>query len=259
MPVLDVIQSMKPVGLKETVERAALLDRIDTKFLVSEQELLNVLETWKETYQVLEIDGTRQFTYANTYLDTPEFELLRWHLQGRRNRAKCRVRTYVESNEHMLEVKVKGLRGQTVKYRRSTGQDPTAKECSEYLVSSLVDAYENAAVSEVEPALGAHYRRITLIAPDFCERITLDHSLSFERFDTGDTYELPKNVWIVEKKSGTGNQADTCPLKMQGLRPMSVSKYVLGMSRLRPEINTNSYRPIHRKLDNMARVAAATA
>ena len=68
------------------------------------------------THRVLEIDGRRVFGYRSTYFDTPDLRLFRDHVQRRRRRYKCRTREY-DSGVRMFEVKLKGARGRTVKYR----------------------------------------------------------------------------------------------------------------------------------------------
>lgn len=252
MSVAPLIQAMQSVSLEETIARAALLDRIDTKFLLRESDLLQVLEVWQRDYRVLEIVDSREFRYENTYLDSPELDLLRAHLQGRRRRAKCRVRTYVETGQQMVEVKVKGTRGQTIKYRKPLTGTPTSEVCSSYLTQSLEDAYDRVDVQFVRPSLKADYQRITLIAPDFTERITLDHALTFTAVNGDGYFALPADLWIVEKKSSSVKQSTTCPLRIHGHRPVNVSKYVLGMSLVNPGVRSNAYRPIHRVIANIA-------
>jgi hypothetical protein len=59
------------VSLESLDERAALLHRVDDKYAVSGSEFGVLVESLRESHEVLEIDGRRVFAYSTTYFDTP--------------------------------------------------------------------------------------------------------------------------------------------------------------------------------------------
>src|SRR5919112_1928972 len=110
-------ERFEPVTLAELEASAGLLDRMDNKYVVPVEAYAAVAEQLAATHGVLDIDGVRAFEYRTTYYDTPELETYRDHVRGRRRRYKCRSRHYVDSGSCAFELKLKGLRGRTVKHR----------------------------------------------------------------------------------------------------------------------------------------------
>lgn len=252
MTPTDVRDGMETVTLDQTIEQAALLSRMDTKYLLEESEVTTLLQQSACHFRVLEIDGLREFRYLSTYLDSPTLDLFRWHVQGRRRRAKCRIREYVDSGDRQLEVKVKGQRGQTVKYRQPCALSPKPAECGEFLAACLREAYDLAAPSTVIPSLEVEYLRMTLVSTDFSERVTLDHALSFTDVSSGIRTQLPPSMWIVETKNASGSGRADAALRDAGHRPANVSKYVLGISLTRDAAPVNDYRALIRRLGAVA-------
>ena len=117
-----LLRSLDPISLEETVDQAALLHRLDTKYLANDDAVTDLLERIGSSFRVLEIDGERAFGYHSRYLDSPDLQSFRWHVQGRRRRFKARVRHYLDSGERLLEVKTRGSRGETVKFRTACSE-----------------------------------------------------------------------------------------------------------------------------------------
>ena len=137
--------SLDPIGLDELDE---LQDRVDAKYVLPVTALPALLD--RLDHRVLEIDGRRVFGYRSTYFDTPELRLFRDHVQQRRRRYKCRTREY-DTGLRMFEVKLKGPRGRTVKYRSE--QDTFA-----FLDETLRREYDRAPDPGLRPTLRRRLR-----------------------------------------------------------------------------------------------------
>ncbi|MDR7276279.1 VTC domain-containing protein [Catenuloplanes atrovinosus] len=108
---------MRPITLDELVARAALLHRVDRKYVVPAADLATFLDRLADDTRILEIDGRHTFRYRSDYLDTPTLTSYLGAAYRRRHRFKIRFRRYEESGARYLEVKTRGRRGDTVKQR----------------------------------------------------------------------------------------------------------------------------------------------
>jgi hypothetical protein len=110
---------LTPVSLAGLAARdAELLTRVDRKYLLPADLLPALLAGLDEGFDVLQIDGRRVSRYTSTYFDSADLSCFREHRQGRRRRFKVRTRTYLDSGECWLEVKVKTAGGETCKERQ---------------------------------------------------------------------------------------------------------------------------------------------
>src|ERR671914_561068 len=71
-----VADPFRPVGLAQLCD-AELLDRVDTKYVVSLDTAAALAESLRDTHAVLEIDGVREFEYRTTYFDTASLRMYR--------------------------------------------------------------------------------------------------------------------------------------------------------------------------------------
>ena len=115
-PIEQIIQQFNPISLKE-MDGVELMNRTDTKFVVSLDQLLSILEEVKNTYRILEVNNVRFSHYETLYYDTDEFLFYTRHHNGKKNRWKIRKRSYVDSHLNFLELKFKTNRGRTQKQR----------------------------------------------------------------------------------------------------------------------------------------------
>ena len=93
-----LVQKFAPITLKE-MDAVALLNRIDTKFVLTNRQLLDALAAVQQDYRVLSVNGQRLNHYRTLYFDTPDFDLYRLHVNGRADRYKVRTREYTDSSE----------------------------------------------------------------------------------------------------------------------------------------------------------------
>ncbi|WP_029136261.1 polyphosphate polymerase domain-containing protein [Nakamurella lactea] len=258
--LVDGLRRRSPVGLDQVMAHAALLTRVDRKYLVPLSAFNRVLAGLGDQFRALEIDGRRVFHYRSVYFDTAELAGYHHHLQGRRHRFKVRTRTYLDSGDCVLEVKAKGHRDRTVKYR-----SPYPAADSERLTAAgldfVADRLAGAAparsgatgstaprssgidIARLAPALTTGYRRATLVDLTSGSRLTCDVDLTFRAGDR--TASGPAAAVLVESKSATGTGPADVLLRGLGVRPLPMSKYCLGIALVHPWVRSN---PWHRTL-----------
>lgn len=241
------LASFAAIQLAE-MQSVALLDRVETKYLMHVDTLLQLLPQLGAVYRVLEVKGQRLNHYRTLYFDTTDFALYRRHHAGARNRYKVRAREYVESQSSFLEVKHKVNKQRTIKSRIPTT----------HLVTRLGDestgfVHEHCpyATDELVPSLWNHYTRITLVNQAGGERLTLDTNLAFSW--QGRQARLP-GIVVAEVKQQNGVHASGfVPLmRERHIRSGGFSKYCIGVSLLYPEVKHNRFKPVHLQLAKLA-------
>jgi len=224
--VQEIISHYQPITLKE-MDGVALMNRTDTKYLMSMSQLEDVLAEVAHHYRILDINGLRSNHYQSQYYDTPDFYFYRRHHSGKQNRLKIRKRMYVESNLTFLEVKFKSNKGRTEKDRtKHDGLTPDLSIENENYIHEMSHFEEH-----LEPKLMNLFERITLVDQSLPERITIDLNLSF--VVDNHTVEIPDLV-IIEAKQERRNRHSVFlqALKKRLIRPESMSKYCLGIALL---------------------------
>jgi hypothetical protein len=235
---------LAPVSLEELNAGAALLSRVDAKYIVDAATFAAFVERLADRARVLEIDGRRLFTYETVYFDSRSLLTYRAHVQRRRRRFKCRSRRYVESGLHVFEVKLKGARGRTIKHQLAI--DPAehgaaTARTAVFASDVLREAYGRSPAEELVPALGMRYRRVTLLLPGSAERVTCDFGLVFGEGSPGAPGLSPDHV-ILETKSERGRGVADRALRDLGARAVSCSKYCAGIALTREHVKRNALR-----------------
>ena len=114
---LVVWQQMPAITLDE-MRGVKLMNRIDTKYVLSEGEVLMLLDSLRhEGYKVQVIGDVRARRYDTLYYDTTARDMYIAHHNQQLTRQKIRTRTYLESDTTFLEIKNKTNRGRTKKRR----------------------------------------------------------------------------------------------------------------------------------------------
>ncbi|WP_251149942.1 polyphosphate polymerase domain-containing protein [Cellulosimicrobium sp. Marseille-Q4280] len=254
--VRDALHPLDAVGLDELVTSAALLARVDRKYVLTVDDAVAVLGGLVTTgdARVLQIDGERQFGYESVYFDTPD--LVSFHLTAtrRRRRFKVRTRTYLDSGQSFLEVKTRAARGVTLKQREPHPEDPaTLGEGDAFVAKTLAhEGVPSASHLRLAPGLVSRYRRTTLHlpGPDGGARATVDTGLAWELATLPDgapaTRAVPHLV-IVETKGGSTPSGLDRLLWRHGHRPERISKYGTGMALLRPDLPDGPWRRVIRR------------
>lgn len=234
---VPALRRMAPVGLAELVERAALQTRVDRKYVVPAEALPHLLEQLAPHARVLDIDGERTFRYESVYFDTPRLVSYHSAAYRRRRRFKVRTRTYLDTAECWLEVKISGARGSITKHRLAYHpRDRDTVHPGRHFVEEAL-ARESIAAAEaddsLEPVLVTEYRRTTLLLPESASRVTIDTALSWRHHD--DTLRL-SGLAVIETKTASAASPVDRMLWQRGVRPARISKYATGLAALRLDL-----------------------
>jgi hypothetical protein len=244
---VPLFHGFAPITLDELVGEAALLTRLDRKYVLAATDLPHLLDRMPADVRALQIDGRRTFGYRSIYFDTAGLDSFHAAAHRRRRRFKVRVRTYLDSGLDSVEVKTRGSRGVTVKERMPYAGDGSdlGRDGRAYAAEVLSGAGIDPHVRDLRPVMATFYRRNTLYVPSTGSRVTIDTGLAWQLAD-GRTVVMPRSV-IVETKSGRAASDVDRLLRSLGHRPVSISKYATGLAALRPELPSNHWRPVLRR------------
>ena len=223
----------------EDLGKVQLLNRKDTKFVFSQNKLLQLLDRLKPFYQILEIEGKRTFTYDNTYFDTDEFFFYTQHHNECRKRFKVRYRKYCETNKQYFEIKVKDNKNRTIKSRiRSANRNGDFDEEEKRLISETIGL----SPQHLIPSLDIQFSRITLADNNFNERLTIDTNLAIKNGIISNIFDQLAVSEIKQKKYDP--KSDFIQI-LRGLRiqEMRFSKYCMGMLHVHKDIRYNRFKP----------------
>lgn len=245
--------AFNPISLDQLNAKAAMLERLDNKYVVRAPVLQQATAELARHFDVLEIDGLRSFTYDTCYFDDEQLHCYLDHHQGRRKRCKVRVRHYTDADLCFVEVKLKDRRGVTVKKRLKTRPDlygmlDTAAR--EHIDSAYRNLYGDAFPLQLQRVMEMRYRRITLVAREGGERMTIDGGIEFR--SDGRMRRTDADVFVVETKSANANGlADRILRRLHQHPTNSCSKYCVGMAALDLVPRHNKFLPALRKLSAM--------
>jgi hypothetical protein len=230
------LSCFSPISLEE-MDHVQLLDRIDTKFVIREDQLLDVLEAIKEKYNILVINGVSLHPYETLYFDTPGLHLYRMHHNGIRNRYKLRCRKYVNSGISFFEIKSKTNTSRTVKDRMKLEcfVETLDESLNQYIKEHTPGKYQ-----DYIPVLKVYFDRLTLVNKKANERLTFDINLSYK--NNGTEAKIP-GIVIVEIKQEKCSASPFQELMKQNRQPKNyLSKYCLGLTCLDNGLKKNLFK-----------------
>ena len=222
------------------MDGVALLNRTDTKYVLTERQLYQALSALTADYRILQVDGVRLNHYRTLYFDTPNFALYMRHHAGALNRYKVRSRTYVDSQLAFLEVKHKVNDSRTIKTRLQTPSLLTelASEANHFLQANYPNNPDL-----LEAKLWNEFQRITLVSKKHPERLTIDLNLQFSR-NKYTTVTLPGVVVAEVKQTGINRASNFIrQMRAMGIRSTGFSKYCVGVSLLYQNVKHNNFKP----------------
>ena len=224
----------------------SLMKRVDTKFILKESQLLEVLSKLYEDYKILEIDQERLMKYSTLYFDSENKKCFNDHHNGKLNRYKIRMRKYLVSDICFLEIKKKNNLGITNKIRRQIKDFETnlTTESKEFITESNINNLL------LEPSLYNNFSRMTLVNKNEPERITIDVDLSFSF--RNDKKKFDKLVVVEIKQEGKRlNTTINRALKSMSILPTNFSKYCIGISNIIDDIKSNRFKEINLKINKL--------
>jgi hypothetical protein len=241
--VAGALAVLPAIDLRALELGAALLSRIDRKYVVPLPTFERLVASLDDQWRALEIDGGRLFGYTSTYFDTADLYTYRAHLQGRRRRFKVRVRRYVDSDAYMLEVKRKGLRGITVKERTAhpAWGETELGAAGHTFVAEAVRGHADLPAGQLGPVVTTSNRRATIASLTGHARVTVDADLGCGWGEQRATLR-PRFVLVESKVQGRGVSPVDHVLRRLGERPVNISKYCVGVAALDLGVPTNPWR-----------------
>jgi hypothetical protein len=241
-----LLQGFEAVHLSE-MGRVALLRRVDTKYLLSEEQLSRALARLTDHYRILEIDGRRLHRYQTLYFDTQDLVLYRQHHSGRRDRYKVRERAYADSGLAFLEIKHKIKANTTIKSRLRTGELSSQLKRDDKSFLRTQYPYQ---VEGLEAKLFNTFQRITLVSTHSVERLTVDVDL--QCLWNGLCVSWAGIAIAEVKQDGFSMNSEFIrQMRALGVRTTSFSKYCIGVSMLYPEVKHNRFKPQLRQIDKL--------
>ncbi len=246
--LVNSVDLLDPIGLDELMAHAALQTRVDRKYLVPPDLVAKVVDELSGSVRALEMTDIRAFRYQSVYFDTDDYRSFHQHVQGRRRRFKIRTRTYLDSDTCQLEVKVKGGRSETVKSRLPYEPADSFRLTNEghRFIAEHIGVPESEL--RLQPVLLSDYKRTTLVDLQAGSRITCDVGLVWESLANA-TPNSFRDV-VVETKSMGPFSAFDLRLRAYGYRPISLSKYCVGVALLNPDLRANPWnRTLRRHFD----------
>jgi hypothetical protein len=243
-----LVSRFSPISLAQ-INGVALLDRIDTKYVMNERQLFSALSSLTRQYQILDIHSIRLNHYRTLYFDTANFALyLRHHADGR-NRYKVRSRKYVDTDLSFFEIKHKVNKNRTIKERIRTSEITT-----QFIpeTSDFVETHSPFDPHILEPKLWNDFCRITLVSKHRPERLTLDINLQF--CNDSRTVALPGIAIAEVKQDGIDHDSDFIKqMRVMNIRSTGFSKYCIGVSMLYQQIKHNNFKPKLRLVNKLMR------
>jgi hypothetical protein len=246
----DKLNSFVPIGLNE-MDNVRLLNRTDTKYVLSLKRIPDLLSRLDGGYKILEINDERSFIYSTTYLDTADYLFFNQHVTGKLERNKVRYRKYEATGSTFLEVKRRTNKNRTIKFRIENKLNSEA--LCDVTALEFIKEYIPQRPLLLRPVLINRFKRITLVGKEIRERVTIDYDLSFSN-----PYEINRNmpfIAIIELKKdrNAGRSPLTIILKKNSIHPTGFSKYCIGTSILYslPRINmTKTKLLLIKKIEN---------
>ncbi len=249
-----------PISLEALNAKAAMLERLDNKYVVRGAVLHEAVAELALRFDVLQIDGRREFLYRTCYFDDAERRSFYDHHQGRRQRMKVRVRHYVDGALCFVEVKLKDKRGITVKKRMPCAPSQYGRldaQALAHVEKCHAALYGRPFGRPLARVLDMRYRRMTLVARDGGERMTIDTGIRFDAHGT--ERGTDDDVFVVEAKSANGNGVADSILRRLHQHPTNgCSKYCVGMSVTGSVERFNRFLPALRKLGVLPEAAACS-
>ena len=224
----------------------SLMKRVDTKFILKESQLLEVLSKLYKDYKILQIDQESLMKYSTLYFDSQNKKCFKDHHNGKLNRYKIRMRKYLVSDICFLEIKKKNNLGITNKIRRQIKDFETdlTLDSKEFITNSNINNIF------LEPSLYNNFSRMTFVNKSEAERLTIDVDLSFS-FGAKEK-KFDKLVVIEIKQEGKRlNTTINRVLKSMSILPTNFSKYCIGISNTLNNIKSNRFKEINLKINKL--------
>jgi hypothetical protein len=235
-----IVADFESVSL-EQFDKVKLLNRKDFKYVTPAVNVGVILKKMAGEYLVLEVEGRRIQHYETGYYDTPARQMYLCHHDGRLNREKIRIRSYMESSLSYFEIKCKTNNGYTRK-RRVEGDT---------LQEELLGKYTEYNKDELQLCLYNRFSRMTFANRQMSERVTVDLDLHYLNPLTGKNASL-EEIAIIEIKSNDESRSRLREILLDmRIKPMGFSKYCIGSILTDPQLKSGLFKKKLMKLDKL--------
>lgn len=241
---------MEVIHLEE-MDSIKLMNRVDSKFVTTDQMLERILEMADKRYRVLEVDGKTVADYDSLYFDTATLRMYIAHQNGKLTRQKVRTRTYVSSGDTFLEIKRKNNHGRTKKKRIQIPLEYFRNFSAAEGAADYLEKHSWFKADELSPKLSTQFRRITLVNNEKTERLTIDRNLHFHNFVSGIDASLDGAVIIELKQDGLCYSPMREILSELRVKPLRVSKYCIGTALTDPTVIKSRFIEKIRKIEKL--------
>lgn len=230
------VSALAPIDLSE-MDSVSLMNRVDTKYTIPERLLPGLLRSVSDTYRVLEVAGGRRSPYSSLYFDTPALDCYLEHHNGKACRRKFRMRCYTATGVSFFEIKLRTNKGRTVKRRIAI---PTIVPSLDGGPAKLVEEATGRSL-DLTPQIATEFSRITLVANDYAERVTIDTNLEFRRDANRAALQGTAVIEVKQERDSRDSPIRQQLRKLQ-MRPMRMSKYCIGSALLDPGLKRNRFK-----------------
>lgn len=246
---LALWQQMERISL-EQMRSVKLMNRIDTKYVASEEGAMQLLaEAAKCGYRVQVHGGVIAARYDTRYFDTELRDMYIAHHNRQLTRQKIRTRHYEDGSATYLEVKNKNNRGRTKKKRIEIPIENLMDFAGNSESLSFIEPLARYNIKSLSPAIATRFVRITIVNPELTERITIDLDLEFTDLRSGRVGKIDGMAIIEIKQDGNIRSKAKEILNRLRVKPMRVSKYCLGTALTVKDIKKNRMKEKIRRIE----------
>ncbi len=226
----------------EEMDRVRLMNRVDTKYVIAAPMLDSILKDALDCgYRALFADGVQEFSYESLYYDTAGLEMFMAHRNGKLVRQKIRVRQYRDSGMTFLEIKRKNNRGRTKKKRMAIAKENFGDFRRDTVACSWLQEWSEYDPGLLSPSLSVSFTRVTLVNPEFSERVTIDRGLRFCNPRTSVNADAGSVVVIEIKQDSRSAGTMKGLLLRHRARLFKMSKYCIGICMTDSEVRKGRF------------------
>ena len=232
----NILNCFNKINLNE-LNAVKLMNRTDTKFVLSVNKLPIFLKKLSSDFKILSIENKFSLSYATVYYDTSDFIMYFKHHNKVLNRYKIRHRNYLETNTGFLELKFKNNKGRTIKTRLVKNDVKENWNLAEQEFINLNTPYK---AESLLPKVLVKFNRLTFLNNNLKEKITIDLNLEFSNEES---HQRIDELAIIElKQSDNAKNSGFHILRNLKIKPLSISKYCLGVNFLYPYLKKNNFK-----------------
>ena len=231
--IKELLDSMTPITLEEMSD-IRLMNRLDTKYVASKAQLVQLLGLVQDKYYVQETLERRIIPYLTTYYDTTDHFMYMMHHNKRARRMKVKNKNnHARTKKKRIEVPgqedFRGTEGVHELVQRKTGLD----------------------LDKLNAVVRNQFERVTLVNKGKTERLTIDFNIGFHNFETNHDHGTDQLVIIELKRDGNVFSPVCNLLRDIHVHPTGFSKCCIGMALTDPDLKQNNFKPKLRNLEKI--------